>query len=297
MSSKIQLRITKKSSSQLYPDVMEIIKKHDDIWENKNFFFLNFDQFTDELQKLIDLVGTWKTTQLLFKEIKIEKITKYTPFYKTAFCKYRETCDGVCKHEIIQYQEWIYKDYFVKIARKYINELSKYESKNKYSRYGNLEVIFELLKFIEKNENNLDKLEGYELTRLRSIFYNLEENGLLEIDNNGNKYNPTWNIKLNLNSLNNMISEKLKIEESFCDIYDKNKILDILGTLKEEYSVKLRREHNNNSEIIHERSYDYVVSPRLVKLDDESINKIAAILSKSILDGLKNNRGERELNE
>ena len=68
---KIIVRFTTKTSSASLNDAIKLAEKCEHFIEG-NFYFVHFDEPNNNLQKLLDLVKSWKTTQIFLNDNEVD---------------------------------------------------------------------------------------------------------------------------------------------------------------------------------------------------------------------------------
>lgn len=89
----IVVRFTTKTSSASLNDAIKIAEKCEHYTEGI-FYFVHFDEPDANLQKLLELVKSWKTTQIFLDDQEVDVKTLFGTF----FCEDKLLCDGICTH-------------------------------------------------------------------------------------------------------------------------------------------------------------------------------------------------------
>ena len=154
---KIIVRFTTKSSSPSLSDAKLIAEKCDEHYYDGDFCFAHFEEPTQDLKKLLDLIGRWKTTKIHINddEYPVSKVSG------TIFCPQKLLCNGVCTHPTIGH------DSFVRFKKRLDIEEDTGFLPSGPGRDWEHERVFEHLTFcLTKEDDNKfridkDKLEDY----------------------------------------------------------------------------------------------------------------------------------------
>jgi len=94
---KVVVRFTTKSSSPSLSDAKSIAERCDEHYYDGDFCFAHFEEPTQDLKNLLDLISRWKTTKIYVndEEYPVSKVSG------TIFCPAKLLCDGVCTHPTI----------------------------------------------------------------------------------------------------------------------------------------------------------------------------------------------------
>lgn len=93
MMGKVVVRFNTKSQSMSIPDAINLAEDCEHYIEDK-YYHVHFDEPYDNLKKLLDLIGSLKTTQIFLDD---KEINSYT-LKEVLFCRDKLLCDGICKH-------------------------------------------------------------------------------------------------------------------------------------------------------------------------------------------------------
>lgn len=105
----IVVRFTTKTSSASLNDAIKIAEKCEHYTEGI-FYFVHFDEPDVNLQKLLELVKSWKTTKICLDDQEVDVKSLYGTFY----CQDKLLCDGICTHPRIG---WLKLNEFIKEIR------------------------------------------------------------------------------------------------------------------------------------------------------------------------------------
>jgi hypothetical protein len=90
---KIIVRFTTKTRSVSLNDAIKIAEECEH-YKEANFYFVHFDEPNNSLQKLLDLIKSWKTTQVFLEDKEVD----VKSFSNTFFCQDILLCGGICTH-------------------------------------------------------------------------------------------------------------------------------------------------------------------------------------------------------
>ncbi|MHA1196622.1 MAG: hypothetical protein ACTSRH_16140 [Promethearchaeota archaeon] len=144
---KIVVRFTTKTWRSSLDDAISIAKKYKHEVKG-NFYFVHFNDLSNNLKNLLDLVKSWKTTRIFLSDEEVN----VKSFYNTFFCDEKLFCNGICLHLVI---EWY----------NLINLIEKIKEMREIGfSYGPLTKPFSL--FLEQAGNNQFKLNKNKLSNI-----------------------------------------------------------------------------------------------------------------------------------
>ena len=135
----IVVRFTTSTSSASLHDAIKIAEKGEYYIEGK-FYFVHFEEPDTDLHKLLELVKSWRTTQILLDDQEVDVETLYDTFY----CQDKLLCGGFCTH--------------LRIGRINLSEFIKEIRTDKNVGFVHTSSIKSLTPFLEKTGDEEFKL-------------------------------------------------------------------------------------------------------------------------------------------
>ncbi len=242
----IKIRVPQKSSSIIFVDIMTMLKEFE-TESNDKFFYVSFVEPTETARKFCDLASKMKGNKIWISGKEIEGW--YWETAETIFCKYRETCDGICKHNL---GFGLYTGWHVDQAHPLSDEI---KAKN--------ESVEGLVKWYEENKEGF-KLESRNYQILRTM---INSYLIAEFDYESKE------IPVNKELLIKYIENKLKFELEHCPIISAEKTLGLLEKIPEKIILPVAAGEYFMGERIEDEGEEYESSGFTLEEFGEEIEK------------------------